>query len=68
MYFDLFLADVTTRFDCTFWCGDFNFRLVENRAKVENWAGKLRDGKNDDYGILLQHDQLKKAMEKGKMV
>ncbi|XP_071802515.1 uncharacterized protein [Asterias amurensis] len=57
-------TDVTTRFDCTFWCGDFNFRLVENRAKVENWAGKLRDGKNDDYGILLQHDQLKKAMEK----
>ncbi|XP_022108792.1 uncharacterized protein LOC110989031 [Acanthaster planci] len=57
-------TDVTSRFDCIFWCGDFNFRLVENRAKVENWAGKLRDGKEADYHILLQHDQLKKNMNK----
>ncbi|XP_038063853.1 phosphatidylinositol 4,5-bisphosphate 5-phosphatase A-like [Patiria miniata] len=57
-------TDVTSRFDCIFWCGDFNFRLTENRAKVENWAGELRDGKKADYSILLKYDQLKKNMKK----
>ena len=67
MFYHLILslaADVTTRFDCVFWCGDFNFRLSESRQKIENWANQLRAGDKSDYNILLQHDQLRKSMNK----
>ena len=60
------VADVTTRFDCVFWCGDFNFRLSESRQKVENWANQLRVGDRSDFNVLLQHDQLRKSMNKSK--
>lgn len=60
--FNILTSDFTTRFDCVFWCGDFNFRLAENKARVEGWIEQLRNGNKDDYNILLQHDQLNKAM------
>ncbi|PIK50655.1 hypothetical protein BSL78_12501 [Apostichopus japonicus] len=56
--------DITSRFDAVFWCGDFNFRLTESRAKIENWAQQLKEGNEEDFNILLQHDQLRKTMTK----
>ncbi|XP_071820494.1 uncharacterized protein [Apostichopus japonicus] len=56
--------DITSRFDAVFWCGDFNFRLTESRAKIENWAQQLKHGNEEDFNILLQHDQLRKTMTK----
>ncbi|XP_072015729.1 uncharacterized protein [Amphiura filiformis] len=65
--FNVLTTDVTTRFDCVFWCGDFNFRLVESRKKVETWANQLHDGTKTDYNILLEHDQLRKSMNKNEI-
>lgn len=56
--------DITSRFDAVFWCGDFNFRLMETKAKIENWTKQLKEGNEVDYNILLQHDQLRKTMTK----
>lgn len=58
----LFSADVTTRFDEVFWFGDFNFRLSQDRGKVEVILNQL-SGKSMD--TLLQHDQLRKEMKDG---
>ncbi|TSM85942.1 72 kDa inositol polyphosphate 5-phosphatase [Bagarius yarrelli] len=55
-------SDVTTRFDEVFWFGDFNFRLSQDRGKVEAILNQL-GGKNID--TLLQHDQLCKEMREG---
>lgn len=56
------LADVTTRFDEVFWFGDFNFRLNQDRGRVEAILNQLT-GKNMD--ALLQHDQLCREMKDG---
>lgn len=58
----LFSADVTTRFDEVFWFGDFNFRLSQDRGRVEAILNQIA-GKNMD--ALLQHDQLCKEMKDG---
>lgn len=58
----LFSADVTTRFDEVFWFGDFNFRLSQDRGRVEDILNQLTV-KNMD--ALLQHDQLCKEMKDG---
>ncbi|GAA6109108.1 phosphatidylinositol polyphosphate 5-phosphatase type IV [Tachysurus ichikawai] len=55
-------SDVTTRFDEVFWFGDFNFRLNQDRGRVEGILKQLT-GKNMD--TLLQHDQLYKEMKEG---
>ncbi|XP_067327916.1 phosphatidylinositol polyphosphate 5-phosphatase type IV [Anolis sagrei] len=55
-------GDVTTRFDNVFWFGDFNFRLNENREAVEQI---LSQGPKADLSKLLEHDQLRKEMDKG---
>ncbi|XP_071506726.1 uncharacterized protein [Diadema antillarum] len=65
--FNILTSDVTTRFDCVFWCGDFNFRLVENKPRVEGWIEQLRTGYRTDYDVLLQYDQLIKAMRKNEI-
>ncbi|XP_017307263.2 phosphatidylinositol polyphosphate 5-phosphatase type IV [Ictalurus punctatus] len=55
-------SDVTTRFDEVFWFGDFNFRLSQDRGRVEDILNQLTV-KNMD--ALLQHDQLCKEMKDG---
>ncbi|KAK3514545.1 hypothetical protein QTP70_021604 [Hemibagrus guttatus] len=55
-------SDVTTRFDEVFWFGDFNFRLNQDRERVEATLNQLA-GKNME--ALLQHDQLCKEMKEG---
>ncbi|XP_041481513.1 phosphatidylinositol polyphosphate 5-phosphatase type IV-like [Lytechinus variegatus] len=65
--FNILTSDVTTRFDYVFWCGDFNFRLAENKARVEGWIDQLKRGNKNDYDILLQHDQLNKAMQRNEI-
>ncbi|KAF4074428.1 hypothetical protein AMELA_G00239270 [Ameiurus melas] len=55
-------SDVTTRFDEVFWFGDFNFRLSQDRGRVEDILNQLTT-KNMD--ALLQHDQLCKEMKDG---
>ncbi|KAM9446579.1 phosphatidylinositol polyphosphate 5-phosphatase type IV isoform 1-T1 [Clarias gariepinus] len=55
-------SDVTTRFDEVFWFGDFNFRLSQDRGRVEAILNQLA-GKNMD--ALLEHDQLCKEMKDG---
>lgn len=56
--------DITKRFDCVFWLGDMNFRLVANRDHV---LEKLQAGVQSPGTVqhLLQWDQLSCAKKKG---
>ncbi|XP_076339818.1 uncharacterized protein LOC143240743 isoform X2 [Tachypleus tridentatus] len=57
--------DVTARFDCVFWCGDLNFRLTQKRDTVIRLLEKSNRKNTVLCKILLNHDQLKKAMGEG---
>lgn len=56
------LVDVTNQYDNVFWFGDFNCHLREHRDVVE---AILKDHTGDNMNILLQHDELSKAMNEG---
>ncbi|XP_062873811.1 phosphatidylinositol polyphosphate 5-phosphatase type IV [Trichomycterus rosablanca] len=55
-------SDVTTRFDEVFWFGDFNFRLNQERERVE---AILKQHTENNMDVLLQHDQLSKEIKDG---
>nr|XP_032832265.1 phosphatidylinositol polyphosphate 5-phosphatase type IV [Petromyzon marinus] len=55
-------ADVTSRFDVVFWCGDLNFRLDLERAEAEALA---QSGSHGDLDRLLAHDQLTPKLRDG---
>ncbi|XP_078475196.1 uncharacterized protein LOC144736522 [Lampetra planeri] len=55
-------ADVTSRFDVVFWCGDLNFRLDLERAEAEALA---QSGAHGDLDRLLAHDQLTPKLRDG---
>lgn len=57
--------DVTARFDHVFWCGDLNFRLVNERSTVVGLLKDRRENKETTYESLLKFDQLRSAMLDG---
>lgn len=60
-----YFSDVTSRFDCVFWCGDLNFRVVQDRSSVLTFVEeKIR--RQSSCNSLTEHDQLTQAMAKGK--
>ncbi|XP_077538428.1 inositol-3-phosphate synthase isoform X3 [Haemaphysalis longicornis] len=57
--------DVTARFDHVFWCGDLNFRLMNERSTVVNLLMDHSEDKQSVYDKLLKSDQLRSAMTNG---
>ncbi|KAK8781515.1 hypothetical protein V5799_017143 [Amblyomma americanum] len=57
--------DVTARFDHVFWCGDLNFRLMNERSIVVNLLKDHSEDKETTYDNLLKYDQLRSAMLDG---
>lgn len=59
-------ADVTSQFDCVFWCGDLNFRLETRRETV---VAKVIQMTAEDciphFEELLKGDQLSKFITEG---
>ncbi|RWS08352.1 72 kDa inositol polyphosphate 5-phosphatase-like protein [Dinothrombium tinctorium] len=51
--------DVTGRFDCVFWFGDFNFRIEKPYMETIDLLKK----ENVNYLELLQYDQLDRSMK-----
>ncbi|XP_070582202.1 phosphatidylinositol polyphosphate 5-phosphatase type IV-like [Ptychodera flava] len=59
--------DVTSKFDFVFWCGDMNFRLAEERDKVDKLISKMHNEDSVNFEQLLKHDQLTKCRDKGEI-
>uniref|UniRef100_A0A147BG75 Putative inositol polyphosphate 5-phosphatase n=1 Tax=Ixodes ricinus TaxID=34613 RepID=A0A147BG75_IXORI len=57
--------DVTARFDLVFWCGDLNFRIMNERETVVNLLRDPAFDRKAVYESLLRFDQLKSAMSEG---
>lgn len=57
--------DITERFDYVFWCGDLNFRLLQERSAVMSFVEEQLHQISLSYETLLQSDQLYKAMKEG---
>nr|XP_042912265.1 uncharacterized protein LOC107443026 isoform X2 [Parasteatoda tepidariorum] len=57
--------NVTSRFDCVFWCGDLNFRIMWNRLAVLRFMKERDHSNNESCSTLLKHDQLQKAIKEG---
>ncbi|XP_049273283.1 phosphatidylinositol polyphosphate 5-phosphatase type IV isoform X2 [Rhipicephalus sanguineus] len=65
LFLNSHLADVTARFDHVFWCGDLNFRLVNERSTVVGLLKDHHENKESTYESLLKFDQLRSAMLDG---
>ncbi|XP_067127267.1 phosphatidylinositol polyphosphate 5-phosphatase type IV [Centruroides vittatus] len=57
--------EVVERFDYVFWCGDLNFRLIQDRSAVMSFVEEKLNQLTLSYDMLLQSDQLHKAMREG---
>ncbi|XP_023209795.1 72 kDa inositol polyphosphate 5-phosphatase-like [Centruroides sculpturatus] len=57
--------EVVDRFDYVFWCGDLNFRLIQDRSAVMSFVEEKLHQLTLSYDMLLQSDQLHKAMQEG---
>ncbi|XP_019699322.1 inositol polyphosphate 5-phosphatase E isoform X1 [Harpegnathos saltator] len=55
--------DVTQNFDCVFWCGDLNFRLVQPREEVIQWITNTCFPQESP--INLHKDQLRIILNEG---
>ncbi|XP_032690447.1 inositol polyphosphate 5-phosphatase E isoform X4 [Odontomachus brunneus] len=55
--------DVTQNFDCVFWCGDLNFRLVQPREEVIQWITNTCFPQESP--INLHKDQLRTILNEG---
>ncbi|XP_033122546.1 phosphatidylinositol polyphosphate 5-phosphatase type IV-like isoform X2 [Anneissia japonica] len=57
-------TDVTAKFDCVFWCGDFNFRIDLPKERVEKWILNMKKKDEPSFKKLLKEDQLLKEMKR----
>ncbi|XP_071443267.1 inositol polyphosphate 5-phosphatase E [Hetaerina americana] len=55
--------DVSQNFDCTFWCGDLNFRLDQPREEVMEWIVSQQFPSKE--ALKLPSDQLQRAISEG---
>jgi hypothetical protein len=60
----IFVVDVTQNFDCVFWCGDLNFRLLQPRDEVVQWVAEQRFPVPQP--LTLQNDQLRNSRIEGR--
>ena len=60
--------DVTTKFDAVFWCGDLNFRILNDRDHIHDAVEGLKADGSPNFQNLVQHDELFRAMNEGKVV
>ncbi|CAL1297551.1 unnamed protein product [Larinioides sclopetarius] len=58
--------DMTSRFDCVFWCGDLNFRVMHDRPSVLSFVEEKVRSARPSCSFLVKRDQLHKAMEEGR--
>ena len=59
-------ADVTAKFDAVFWCGDLNFRILNDRDHIHDAVGGLEEEGTPNYQKLVQHDELFRVMNEGR--
>lgn len=60
--------NVSGRYDCVFWMGDLNFRVERPCKEVMEILEEIKHQSNPSMESLLQHDQLVKMMESGKVL
>ncbi|GFY44403.1 inositol polyphosphate 5-phosphatase E [Trichonephila inaurata madagascariensis] len=58
--------DVTSKFDCVFWCGDLNFRVIHDRPSVLSFVEEKVRRSRPSCSFLVKHDQLHQAMTEGR--
>ncbi|GFR28538.1 inositol polyphosphate 5-phosphatase E [Trichonephila clavata] len=58
--------DVTSKFDCVFWCGDLNFRVMHDRPSVLSFVEEKVRRARPSCSFLVKHDQLHQAMTEGR--
>ncbi|GFT50101.1 inositol polyphosphate 5-phosphatase E [Nephila pilipes] len=58
--------DVTSKFDCVFWCGDLNFRVMHDRPSVLSFVEEKVRRSRPSCSFLVKHDQLHQAMTEGR--
>ena len=54
--------EMSNRFDCVFWAGDFNFRITKNRERVINMINAKQHHEHPHFENLLDNDELTLAM------
>ena len=57
-------VEVSKRFDCVFWAGDFNFRITKERKMVMDMISAAENDEHPDFQQLLDNDELTQAMNR----
>ncbi|XP_041371073.1 phosphatidylinositol polyphosphate 5-phosphatase type IV-like [Gigantopelta aegis] len=60
-------SDVTSKFDCVYWCGDLNFRLERKKVAVEGMVSHIETQEFPNFETLLGGDQLSKMIVEDKI-
>ncbi|PRD26067.1 UNVERIFIED_CONTAM: Inpp5e [Trichonephila clavipes] len=60
------MINVTSKFDCVFWCGDLNFRVIHDRPSVLSFVEEKVRRSRPSCSFLVKHDQLHQAMTEGR--